>query len=331
MLKDFGEIDYLCFSGGGGYGMMFIGALEALKRTRNLDMDRIKGCIGTSAGALTAFFVATGASYERFLALALEYDHCNIAPKMDIALLVNHYGMDEGGKLMEVIENVIESAGMSKNVTFSDLFRLTKRHFISVASNLDTEQAVYLDHVSNPNMEVKLAIRASMGLPLVYPPCVIGETFYVDGALTEQYPVDFFPLEKTLVLGVNIPKIKVAAWREYAIAVMSCGITSQKNKFVKRLHAMNLISHFIDLPAPPFDLKLTEIRKDVASFGFYHMLLVLCPEISIALHTIVLYTIMSYLKLFQNLDETQTCGTYSECELRLLESDQKGHNETSPS
>ena len=92
---------------------------------------------------------------------------------------------------------------------------------------------------------------------------------------------------------------------------------------------MNLISHFIDLPPPPFDLKLTEIRKDVASFGFCHMLSVLCPEISIALQMIVLHSIMSYLKLFQTLDETQACETYSECELRLLESSEKDRGESS--
>lgn len=299
--------------------MMFMGGLEAVIRKRNLDMERIKGCIGVSAGALTAFMVVAGMSYERFLALALDYDYCNVAPKMDIALLVNHYGMDEGSKLMEVIEYAIEAAGMSKNITLSDLFRLTKRQFVCVASNLDTEQAVYLEHVSNPGMEVKMAIRASMGLPFVFPPCIINEAYHVDGGMTDNYPIDFFPIDKTLVFGVSIPKNEVRGWREYGTSVLSCGLVTQKKNLGQRLKDAKLFSHFIELPAPEFDVKLTELRKDVAVFGFCHMLLTLCPEISAALHIIVLHSLMRYLKIFQNVEDAQS-EPYSECELRLLES-----------
>jgi len=232
---------------------------------------------------------------------------------------VNHYGMDEGNKLMEVIEYTIEAAGMSKNITLADLFRLTKRQFVCVASNLDTEQAVYLDHVKNPNMEVKMAIRASMGLPFVFPPCIIDDAYHVDGGMTDNYPIDVFPVDKTLIFGVTIPKNEVRGWREYGTSVLSCGLVTQKKNLGQRLKQANLFSHFIELPAPEFDVKLTELRKDVAEFGFCHMLLTLCPEIASALHIIVLQSLMQYLKIFQNVEDVQS-EPYSECELRLLES-----------
>tara|TARA_B100000787_G_C16197409_1_gene301970 strand:- start:4983 stop:5975 length:993 start_codon:yes stop_codon:yes gene_type:complete len=329
MLEDFGAINYLCFSGGGGYGLMFVGGLEAVIRKRNLNMNLIKGCIGTSAGALTAFWVASGMSYERFLEVALEYDYCNLAPKVDLALLVNHYGMDEGAKLMEVIEVVIEAAGMSKNITFSDLFRLTKRHFVCVASNMDTAQAVYLDHLSHPSMEIKLAIRASMGLPLVFPPRAIDGVYHVDGAITDNFPIDFFPIEHTLIFGVTVPQSRMCGWREYGISVLSCGIVAQKKSLIRRLNAISFHSHFIDLPVPAFDVKLTEIRKDVAVFGFYHMLLTLCPEISSALNIIVLHSLMIYLRMFRGVEDAlSSYEPYSECESRLLVSTGESHSHT---
>lgn len=300
--------------------MMFVGALEAILRKCNLRLDDIKGCIGTSAGALTAFWIAAGMSFEKFLELALEFDHFNVAPKMDVALLVNHYGMDEGEKLLELIESAIKSTGMSKDITFSELFRLTKRHFVCVVSNLDTQKAVYLDHSSNPDMEVKQAIRISMGLPLIFPPSILNGTYYVDGAITDNYPIDYFPIKETLIFGICPEAQTVRTWKEYGISVLECGLTSQKRNLSQRLKDLNLHAHLIDLEKPAFDVKLTEIRRDVAVFGFYYMLLIICPQISIALDTIVLDSIMRFLRILNTKEDTQSYNeAYSECEIRLLE------------
>lgn len=320
MLDNLEDIHYLCFGGGGGYGMMFRGALEALVRKRKFNINEIKGCIGTSAGALIAFAVASGVSYDRFLKLSLEYDHFNVAPKMDVALLVNHYGMDEGSKLMEVIEATVEAAGMAKCITFSDLYRLTNKHFVCVVSNLDTQEAVYLDHNSNPDMEVKLAIRISMGLPLIFPPYVIDETYYVDGGITNNYPIDFFPIENTLIFCIRHENKSVRTWKEYGISVIDCGLTAQKNNFIQRLKDMNMESRVIELHTPAYDIKLTEIRRDVAVYGFYCMLLKLCPETLVAIEKILLFTIMRFVKILGTIEDTPLYSEVDfECETQSLE------------
>ena len=62
------DIEYLVFEGGGGAGNAFPGALEALETLNILEYDedskklagKIKGVAGSSAGAITALFIAMG-------------------------------------------------------------------------------------------------------------------------------------------------------------------------------------------------------------------------------------------------------------------------------
>ena len=62
------NVEYLCFEGGGGKGVIFLGALQELERQRILrfrsgrldPQGQIKGVAGSSAGALTAVLLSCG-------------------------------------------------------------------------------------------------------------------------------------------------------------------------------------------------------------------------------------------------------------------------------
>ncbi|MEO1489322.1 MAG: patatin-like phospholipase family protein, partial [Pseudomonadota bacterium] len=63
-----GNVQYLCFEGGGGKGIIFLGAVKELERRGVLTYDRyrlapngqIRGIAGSSAGALTAVLLSCG-------------------------------------------------------------------------------------------------------------------------------------------------------------------------------------------------------------------------------------------------------------------------------
>lgn len=67
------EVEYLAFEGGGGKGIAFVGALEALEEREVLPIhvteheeNQIKGISGASAGAITALGVAIGMTSKDF-------------------------------------------------------------------------------------------------------------------------------------------------------------------------------------------------------------------------------------------------------------------------
>src|SRR4051794_925896 len=70
-LKHATDIQYLAFEGGGGKGVAFLGAINALESLKVLPIKRkgdgenqIKGISGASAGAITALFLAMGVKAE---------------------------------------------------------------------------------------------------------------------------------------------------------------------------------------------------------------------------------------------------------------------------
>jgi len=72
-IKSAKEVRYLAFEGGGGKGIAFVGAIEALEELEVLpvcikdhDESRIKGISGASAGAITALGVAMGMTAKDF-------------------------------------------------------------------------------------------------------------------------------------------------------------------------------------------------------------------------------------------------------------------------
>ncbi|HEX5154409.1 MAG TPA: patatin-like phospholipase family protein [Parafilimonas sp.] len=63
------EVEFLSFEGGGGKGNAFLGAVLGLQQTKVISFEEgrllgVKGIAGSSAGALTALFLASGFDYE---------------------------------------------------------------------------------------------------------------------------------------------------------------------------------------------------------------------------------------------------------------------------
>jgi predicted acylesterase/phospholipase RssA len=62
-------------------------------------------------------------------------------------------------------------------------FRKLKRKLFVVATNLDTGEAVKFGSRGNDHIPISKAVQASTALPGLYPPVVIEDRYYVDGAL----------------------------------------------------------------------------------------------------------------------------------------------------
>jgi len=73
-----------------------------------------------------------------------------------------------------------------------------------VATDFNTGQAIVFD--SNSELLIKDAVLASMAIPGVFPPVKIKDSYYVDGFIASNLPVEFAQYEKIVasnVLGKN--------------------------------------------------------------------------------------------------------------------------------
>ncbi|KLT72916.1 esterase [Neisseria arctica] len=155
----------LALGGGASKGFAHIGVIKVLQQN-NIPVDIVTG---TSAGAVVGSLYASGMSADR---LELEAEILEKADVVDLTLSTT--GFIRGQKLQDYINRKVGNRPMQN---------LPKK-FAAVATDLETGRMVSFN-TGNTGQ----AVRASVSIPNVFQPTVIGSRRYVDGGLTAPVPV----------------------------------------------------------------------------------------------------------------------------------------------
>lgn len=193
-------IQNLIFSGGGVKGLGYGAALTVLDSMGAL--SEVKGLAGTSVGALMACLLAIGyTGAELREQMLYEHTYENIIGEMTPLRLIlepSAYGLNSGEVLLQMIRDKIYAKTGWKRMTFSDLFNRFGKDVKLFVTNLNLGHATELSVHTEPGMEVALAVRASMGLPIIFDPVVYKGDYLVDGGMLINFPRDAFPPENSL-------------------------------------------------------------------------------------------------------------------------------------
>lgn len=210
----------LALGGGGARGIAHVRILRELEAL-HIPVDCIAG---TSAGALVGALYASGKSPEQIEQVVLDTqwmamfsdtlprrerslqrkgdDYEQLAP---IGIGVGGRGkgiqlsggVSQGERLIALFESVTGGSRVSGD--FDDL----SIPFRAIATDLNTGQAVVLDHGSLP-----MAMRASMSLPGIFRPVSIDGRVLLDGGVSNQVPIDVvraMGAERVIAVDVGTP------------------------------------------------------------------------------------------------------------------------------
>ena len=184
----------LVLAGGGAKSMSSLGAIHVLKKAGHL--DKLKIVAGTSAGAI----VAAGIALNRDpIKMVKKFTETTYRPDLDIQNFGSAFGIDTGENLFRWIDIVLGD----EPHTFKSIFDKTGMTLIVCATNLSTSSAVYFSPTSHPDMDVRIAIRMSCSLPVFFSAVRYNDELYVDGALTDPFPVDYVMSLNDNVLGIR--------------------------------------------------------------------------------------------------------------------------------
>ena len=189
------EADTLVFSGGGIRGVAFAGALAALEESSMAQghsdpYSTIRNISGTSAGALVGLYIAVGANAEA-LDKALTQLRGVMAP-LDAASfirLASEYGMDDGEGLRHLVRDALEWGGLSPDYTFAELHRSTGKRLCVTATRMPDGAPMRFGFETTPEISVMEAVVASMSVPVLFTPCMVGDTLCCDGGLVDNMPL----------------------------------------------------------------------------------------------------------------------------------------------
>lgn len=233
------DIRYISFSGGGVKGYSFAGALLMLdeafrKRHRNL-YKQLKGCSGSSVGAVFALWTVLGLRGHQLQREVLKHDLETTMKDMSIDNLVDMYGLNDGVKTRQLLFDMLELHTGNGHITFRDLYHLTRKNLTICVTNISTGQPEYHSYLTTPDQEVWQSLLASIAVPLIWAPVVINGDFYIDGGLTDNLPFSGFPPEETLLLEIQIPTSELTSLRSYVMHLASITVRSAHNARLKAI------------------------------------------------------------------------------------------------
>lgn len=196
-------LEALIFEGGGARAVVYCGVVECLEEHDLL--STIKCFSGTSSGAQTASLLAFGYNNSEMKQIFRESPWDDILDKTfnfntfkDIYQLTNNYGLYSGENLEKFYDKLFEQKIGFANCTFEDLY-LERGVYLRIGvCNVNTQDFIFLDHRSNPNMPISKAIRASSAIPFIFTITEWENQILIDGGIMGNLPTTAFLSKKCL-------------------------------------------------------------------------------------------------------------------------------------
>ncbi|MGL5426373.1 MAG: patatin-like phospholipase family protein, partial [Cetobacterium sp.] len=204
----------LVLSGGGAKGFAHIGVLKVLEEN-NIKIDYITG---TSMGALIGALYSAGYTADQIEKLVLDInwqetfnDSPNLADiPIDQRSLMKNYnlslkydnslnfalpkGIRNTQKIYLTLKNLLWNVEQTRD------FKKLPIPLEIIATDLNTGKAKAFN-----SGDLAQVITASISIPTIFDPVVIGGNYYVDGLLSRNFPVeDAFNLGADIVIGVDV-------------------------------------------------------------------------------------------------------------------------------
>ncbi len=183
----------LALCGGGMRCIAHIGVFKALEQEGML--RHVKHILGVSAGALFGLCYVLGYSLADLERLAVSLDFTvlqNIQPE-SLFQFPFTYGLDTGESLDKFVQSLLVRKGFSADITFAELAALRPIRFSCYATDIVLSNVVLFNLQNTPNVSIRLAVRASMSLPVLYAPIKDprNKHLLMDGGVLHNLPLVF--------------------------------------------------------------------------------------------------------------------------------------------
>ena len=208
----------LVLSGGGVFGAALLGALHSI------DTNDFTLYAGTSIGAIIGALLAIGYTPLELLRV-ITTEPCLVS-NVDLSL-VDRFGVVSQNTVRELVERLFQK---TKARTFQDIYETFGKELIVVGTNLSHQKAVYFQRKDFPDMDVVDALMISSCVPMVFPYIVYENDIYVDGFVTDNFPIRYVTetTKDLKITGINICKKGVPD----SIDTMGAYFTTLFNTFV---------------------------------------------------------------------------------------------------
>lgn len=196
------KYDTLVISGGSMNGLGVLGALQYLKDQNKL--DAIENYVGVSAGAIICYLLIIG--YTPIEIMIYLCTNKKVFEKLNKFDFVNALKGD-GAVTFSIIADILERMTVEKTgkiLLIKDLYTQFKKHFTCVTFNATKTKREIINAQTFPDLPCVTALRMSCNIPFVFEPYKFGDSYYVDGGLSNNFPIDIGEDVGQAVIGISV-------------------------------------------------------------------------------------------------------------------------------
>jgi len=187
-------IKHLVFSGGGPIGLISYGAAKQLNKKKFWEIENIKTIYGTSVGAYMGTLISLGYEWDWIDDYFIKRPWSKIIDIEIITLLeaYNKKGLLGEKFINDIILPLLEAKGLSKEVTFKELYEFNKIeiHIYSTEINGEHMKNIDISYITHPNMKVITGLCMSMAFPFIFSPVIDSDNCYIDGGVLNNFPLN---------------------------------------------------------------------------------------------------------------------------------------------
>ena len=182
------SFDTLVLSGGALNGIILLGGIQFLY-DKHL-FQTITTFVGTSIGSIISYLLIIGYTpIEIIVYLCTHNELLEKMKNMNILNITRGEAVIPFSHISDELEKMtIEKIGSL--LTMSELTSRFGKTLVCTTYNVTKAKVEYISVETFPNMPCLTALKMSSNLPLIFENFKYGESFYIDGAFSNNFPID---------------------------------------------------------------------------------------------------------------------------------------------
>jgi predicted acylesterase/phospholipase RssA len=193
--------DTLVISGSSAKCLCVLGSLQYA--FDNSYLENIKTYIGTSSGGILCYLLAIGYTPIEIIVYVCTHRFLEKMVHFNVMGMIHGIGATTFAHIQEEIEKMTISK-MGYLPTMKDIHTKLNKKLILATHNLTKNITEYLSHETYPDLPCITGLRMSANLPLIFEKYTYNDSFYVDGGLSDNFPIDIAEKYGNKIFGIYV-------------------------------------------------------------------------------------------------------------------------------
>jgi len=267
-------IKHLVLSGGAYRGFHIFGAFKYLIDKEFIFQKNLKTIHCVSVGSLFGSLLCMGLNldslqeyivnkpWEKIFHLTPEY----------LFKLNKNFGIYDIDVFVDIFTTLLKSKGKNKNITLKELYEYSNIELYIYSTKLSDWKKIEFSYKTHPDLKVIDAVYMSSTLPCVFKPLFYHDSFYLDGGLTNSYPLNecldcsFNRNEILSIVVKNDEPQKILSNETNMMSYMWCILNNIIVNSQENYYKNGTIKNELIIPVKNLNLKeATEVVKNIQS------------------------------------------------------------------